>query len=248
MKENEFIEDHLAKAREALAQLPKKYARLKREADRNIDILCEKAGIMDEVQAVRDSLEQQKTRIQTQADQLQGQIAALESIFNRYHLAPIPEGVTHMYGIDLRPLDAPTRLRVMHGQSDPSWEETIRILGGNPHPEPQPKVVTPRLELGTMPSPAESRDLREPLPVEEDEDEEWEEEEDDDEEEEEEEEEEEDENILLNKELHPEESALLEEIEALEEKVSSGDYDPDDLAHLRSLTARWKDLHEGEGD
>lgn len=240
MKENEFIEDHLAKAREALAQLPKKYARLKREADRNIDLLCEKAGIMDEVQTVRDALEQQKARIQTQADQLQGQIAALESIFNRYHLAPIPEGVTHMYGIDLRPLDAQTRLRVMHGQSDPSWEETIKILGGNPHPEPQPKVVTPHLELGTMPSPAESRDLREPLPVEEDdEDEEWEEDDDD---------EEEDESIRLNMELHPEESALLEEIEALEEKVSSGDGDSDDLAHLRSLTARWKDLHEGEGD
>lgn len=237
MKENEFIEDHLAKARDALAQLPKKYARLKREADRNIDILCEKAGIMDEVQAVRDSLEQQKTRIQTQADQLQGQIAALESIFNRYHLAPIPEGVTHMYGIDLRPLDAPTRLRVMHGQSDPSWEETIRILGGNPHPEPQPKVVTPHLELGS-----ESRDLREPLPVEEEDDEEWEEEDD-------EEDEEEDESIRLNMKLDPEESALLEEIEALEERISSGDYDnPHDLALLRSLTARWKDLHEGEGD
>jgi hypothetical protein len=240
MKENEFIEDHLGKAREALSVLPKQYARLKREADRSIDMLCEKAGIMDEVQVIRDTLEQQKVRIQSQADKLQGQVAALETLFNRYHLAPIPDGVTHMYGINLLNLDPQTRLKVMHGQGDPTWEETIRVLGGSLPPaiqepaiqeptiqEPVVQVQPPRLELSSRPGSAESRDIRSPLPtleIEDDEDS-WEDEEDSE-----------------DSEDSEDEKAILDEIEALEEKVSSMEFHSNDLAYLRDLKERWKEM------
>lgn len=232
MKENEFIEDHLGKAREALSVLPKQYARLKREADRSIDMLCEKAGIMDEVQVIRDTLEQQKVRIQSQADKLQGQVAALETLFNRYHLAPIPDGVTHMYGINLLNLDPQTRLKVMHGQGDPTWEETIRVLGGSLPPaiqepaiqEPVVQVQPPRMELSSRPGSAESRDIRRLLPTLEIEDDEesWEDEED--------------------SEDSEDEKAILDEIEALEEKVSSMEFHSNDLAYLRDLKERWKEM------
>jgi len=132
MKENEFIETLLKKNRDALAEIPKKWAQAKRTLEREIDDLISSAGIMDEVQRLRDQLESTQKALQSQADKLQGQNLVLETLHKKYHLAPIPDGVTHMYGIELAPLDPETRLRVMHGQAEPSWAETIQILGGDP--------------------------------------------------------------------------------------------------------------------
>lgn len=132
MKENEFIETLLQQNRDALAEIPKKWAQAKRNLEREIDDLISSAGIMDEVQLLRDQIESTQKALQSQADKLQGQNALLETLHKKYHMAPIPDGVTHMYGIALAPLDPETRLRVMQGQSDPSWAETIMVLGGDP--------------------------------------------------------------------------------------------------------------------
>ena len=135
MKEPDYIKQTIDGARNELSGLNEKFASFKRGADRQIDELCEEAGIMGKVQAIRDSVTKHQKATQSRADKLQGIIQALEHIYNRYHLAPIPEGVTHMYGIELASLDPDTRLKVMHGHSDPSWEETITVLGGDPKRE-----------------------------------------------------------------------------------------------------------------
>lgn len=148
MTEIEFIEAALQQYREALGKLPEKFKATQREADRQEAHLCEEAGIMGEVQAVRDSLKTAQKQIQSQAYVLQGRIGVLEEIHNQFYLAPIPEGVTHMYGIELAPLDPTTRLMVMHGQDGPTWQDTILSLGGDPTEaadteEPPPPPVAP---------------------------------------------------------------------------------------------------------
>lgn len=135
--EAEFIQSALAQYREALDALPSQFQVLHRQCDRQIDLLCEEAGIMGEIQGLRDSLTASQKKLQTQADLRQGQISALALVFDKYHFAPIPEGVTHLYGIELEPLDGETRLRVMHGnmpgqEEAPGWRDTILTLGGDP--------------------------------------------------------------------------------------------------------------------
>ena len=135
-KEADFINESLLAHRQSLGEIPQRFQALQRECDRQIDLLCETAGIMGEVQGIKDQLKTAQKQMQSQADQLQGQIGALSLVYQKFHEAPIPEGVTHMYGIALEPLDNTTRLMVMHGQEGPNWEETIRQLGGDPeHPE-----------------------------------------------------------------------------------------------------------------
>lgn len=131
-KENDFITENLQRCRQHLAEIPGRFQSLQRECDRKIDMLCEQAGIMGEVQGLRDQLTAAQKNMQSQADQLQGQIAAFTLIFQNFHEAPIPEGVTHMYGIELEPLDNTNRLIVMHGQEGENWADTVRALGGDP--------------------------------------------------------------------------------------------------------------------
>ena len=130
--EAEYITDQINQCREALASLPETFANAERESDRKIDLLCEEAGIMGAVQQQRNALKSIQKNIQSQADLLSGRISALEGLFKQFHLAPIPDGITHMYGIELAPLDPDTRLRVMHGQDAPAWAQTITTLGGDP--------------------------------------------------------------------------------------------------------------------
>jgi len=131
--ENQHITETLASLKEALQQIPEQYAKAKRASNNQIDALCEEAGIMSKVETLRDQLEATQKKLQTQADFIQGKVKALEELFYQYHYAPIPEGMTHMYGIELEPLDPETRLRVMGGDPDvPGWLEAIEVLGGDP--------------------------------------------------------------------------------------------------------------------
>jgi hypothetical protein len=130
--ESEYITDQLAQCRELLGTLPEQFAVAERENTRQIDLLCEAAGIMGAVQQHRNALKSTQKEIQSQADVLSGRINALDELNKQFHLAPIPDGVTHMYGIELAPLDPETRLKVMHGQEGASWAESITTLGGDP--------------------------------------------------------------------------------------------------------------------
>ena len=134
--EAQYLTETISQKQAELALLPVKFKALQRENEREIDALCEKAGIMDAITELREKMEGVQKRIQSQADQIQGQIAVLNTIYQRFHMAPIPEGVTHMYGIELEPLDPETRLIVMQGQEGVNWAETILALGGNPE-EPE---------------------------------------------------------------------------------------------------------------
>jgi hypothetical protein len=147
--ENQYLSESLTMLREALTKLPEQYATAKRTTERQIDELCEKAGIMSEVESLRNNLEATQKQIQKNADLISGRIQALEEIFNRYHYAPIPKGMTHMYGIELEPLDPETRLRVMEGNPEiEGWLEAIAVLGGDPNRRDwdgteEPKDVAP---------------------------------------------------------------------------------------------------------
>lgn len=132
MNEAEFIQAALASYREALSLLPEQFAAAQRKTDRQIDLLCEEAGIMGKVQAERDALTNMQKQIQQQADLLAGRINMLDEIHKQFYLAPIPDGVTHMYGIELAEIDPETRLKVMHGQEADDWKDTITALGGDP--------------------------------------------------------------------------------------------------------------------
>lgn len=132
MKESDYIQKEIRDSRRELSTLEQQFSSHKRKAERRIDEICEEAGVMDRIQSIRDSIDKNRKTIQSRADHLQGKIQILERLLNQYHLAPIPEGITHMYGIELAPLEPNTRLKVMHGQEDPSWRETIEVLGGDP--------------------------------------------------------------------------------------------------------------------
>jgi len=146
MPEAEYLRKLLEQTREEVASIPNQFAAFKRKADRKIDDLCEQAGILNDVEAVRDSIEAAKRQFQTQADNLQGRILVLQNVYDKYHVAPIPEGVTHMYGIELESLAPMSRLKLMKGQSDPSWRDMVVTLGGDPDrpdwdgTDPEPSV------------------------------------------------------------------------------------------------------------
>lgn len=131
MNQIDYINDLIEQCQDALNDLPEQYARAKRDSDREIDALCEEAGIMSKVEEHRNQLKAVKQKIQGHADNLAGRLVVLKDIRERFLLAPIPEGVTHMHGIELYKLDSQTRLRVMHGDPTlPGWLETINALGG----------------------------------------------------------------------------------------------------------------------
>ena len=132
MEEPKFIENTIESARKRLSEIPQQFRKLKRNASTKTDQILAEAGIIDAVRNIEKSLEDAQRSLQSEADVIKGQIQALEAVHKHFHQAPIPQGVTHMYGIELAPLDPETRLRVMHGQEAPSWEETINLLGGDP--------------------------------------------------------------------------------------------------------------------
>jgi hypothetical protein len=165
--EADYIQESLNQLNEALSRIPEQYAKIQREADRQIDLLCEEAGIMGRVKAIRDAKETNQKRLQSQADSIQGRMHVLKDIHEKYHVAPIPDGMTHMYGIRLESLDPMSRLKLMNGKlEDEGWAEMIQVLGGDhtrrdwDGTEPTP----PALERTSRPAPPEERDIREPLP------------------------------------------------------------------------------------
>ncbi len=168
--EADYIKESIDQLNEALSQIPEQYAKIQRQADREIDLLCEEAGIMGKVKNLRDTLEVNKKRLQSQADSIQGRMHVLKDIHEKYHAAPIPEGVTHMYGILLESLDPMSRLKLMHGKlEDEGWAEMVQVLGGDytrrdwDGTDPEPTL--PALERSSRPTPPEERDIREPLPA-----------------------------------------------------------------------------------
>ena len=130
--QGEYVEQMLKQAEEELGSIPRLYAEYKRDREKRIDAALERAGIFSEVDGLRKSIESEERRLQSKADRATGRRAVLVDLHEKYLLAPIPEGVTHLYGIELEALDPQTRLLVMYGQDGPGWHETIATLGGDP--------------------------------------------------------------------------------------------------------------------
>jgi hypothetical protein len=126
MSEQAYLEDRLNKMREAQGQIPDTFKKYQDAGDREIQALIAKAGIADQIEAIKAKVEEQRKRLQKESDVIAGRMAEVQLILEKFHFAPIPEGVTHMHGIELAPLDWQTRLLVMQGN-----EDTIITLGGS---------------------------------------------------------------------------------------------------------------------
>lgn len=140
--EREFLEDRLNKMRETLGTIPELFKKQQELGERETQALIAKAGIADQIEALKNRTEDFRKRLQKDADVLAGRIAEVQGILEKFYYAPIPDGITHMHGIALEPLDWQTRLMVMQGN-----EDTIATLGGKielvEDTKPLPKKAAP---------------------------------------------------------------------------------------------------------
>ena len=125
MTEREFLEKRLMALRERNSKIPEAFKRQQEQGDAEIATILRKAELFDAIEAVKSRTDDQKKKLQKEADIIANLIAGLQEILEKFHLAPIPEGVTHMHGLKLELLSWETRLMVMAGN-----EETITALGG----------------------------------------------------------------------------------------------------------------------
>lgn len=125
MTEREFLEKRLTALRDRNSKIPEVFKRQQEQGDAEIATILRKADLFDAIEAVKSRTDDQKKKLQKEADIIANLIAGLQEILEKFHLAPIPEGVTHMHGLELEPLSWETRLMVMAGN-----EETITALGG----------------------------------------------------------------------------------------------------------------------
>ncbi len=144
MSLEQHVDTLLKGLQEELHSLPGLFAEVKAQYENQIESTLLAAGVLETVRAAESEIEKAKVKIQTRADVIKGQVQVLQEIHHKFLMAPIPEGVTHMYGIELAPLDPETRLRVMHGQDGPAWLETIQTLGGDPKADLRPSPQRPR--------------------------------------------------------------------------------------------------------
>ena len=149
MTEKEYLERQIVELQGQLDLLPATFADIKEAHERAIDDAIRKAGAMFPVRRLRSNLESEQKRLQSQADTFAAQVQVFQDLLERFHPnvvpemdVPLPDGITHMHGIDLRPLDGETRLLVMDGNPD-----TIRVLGGTVPlpgvPEPEETNIEP---------------------------------------------------------------------------------------------------------
>ena len=122
---DDFIKAEIEKHSQTLQQLPVIFNKNKRESDRLIDRICEEAGILDQIEKVREDLKASKAQLQSNADSLSGRVQQLKEIYEKYFACPIPEGMTHKHGIALEPLDSKTRTLILGDNP-----ETVQALGG----------------------------------------------------------------------------------------------------------------------
>lgn len=122
---DKYIQQKLEEYSKTLTQIPSVFSKQQRETDRQIDLLCEKAGILDQITSLRSNLEKQKTQLQSQADMLNGRIQQLREIHKEFFESPVPKSMKEKHGIPLEPLDPTTRMLVLDGNPD-----TVEALGG----------------------------------------------------------------------------------------------------------------------
>jgi small-conductance mechanosensitive channel len=131
LSEAEFIDKSLAELKILLQALPSQMAQAVDSVEKAIEDLQREAKIHLKVKDLRDRLDAHRKTLQTKADDIQGRMAALEEIKEAYHRPDyshiIPEGVTHMHGIELakHKHHLETLARIIRGESD-----TIEVLGG----------------------------------------------------------------------------------------------------------------------
>jgi hypothetical protein len=150
MNEKEYLERQIVDLQTVLDGLQNKFQDVKEAHEQAIDAEIRRTGAMPKVRQVRENLKVERQRLQTVADRTSAQVEAYQGLLAQFHPNaphppvefPLPEGKTHMHGIDLRSLDGETRGMVVEGNPD-----TIRVLGGTVPipgtPEPEETNIEP---------------------------------------------------------------------------------------------------------
>lgn len=136
MKQIEYIQRAVEQLNAKRSEIPEAFTKEIKEIDVAIEALVLSSNNGPQIVALRLKKESLRTEYTAKVAMVNGQIAALTEVFNRYHQNPVPPG-TVIHGIDVSVLDWETRARVMAGEAD-----TIAALGG-------------KVEVPAAPAPAE---------------------------------------------------------------------------------------------
>ena len=146
MISREHLQSQIQVAQDEFAQIQSMFPQIDPTFDNAIDKVLLEAGVMDKVQALRNEKKEKQRQFQSRADHLAGRIAMCEEIMPTIPETPplkvdLPEGLTHMHGIELTDLDYETTLRVMAGEAD-----TLAVLGGTLDKQEGTRLVPPSLQ------------------------------------------------------------------------------------------------------
>lgn len=146
MISREHLQSQIQVAQDELTKIQSMFPQIEPTFENAIDKVLLEAGVMDKVQALRNEKKEKQRQFQSRADHLMGRIAVCEEILPEVPETPkpappkveLPEGVTHIHGIEIAPLDYETALRVMAGEPD-----TVEVLGGTLEPKQKEKRLVP---------------------------------------------------------------------------------------------------------
>ena len=142
LSELEFINQKMGEYSLLIGQLQPRMNQINHEINRAIEDIQREAGIQDRIKELEDRRTLEQKALQSKADNLQGRMAILTELKKEFHKPDyshlIPEGVTHMHGIELakHKHKLETLSRIIRGE-----EDTIAVLGGSLDPDPDMEVV-----------------------------------------------------------------------------------------------------------
>jgi len=149
VKQIEYIQRTVEQLNVQRSEIPEAFAKEAKEIDAAIEALVLASNNGPQIVALRMKKESLRTEYTSKVATMNGQIAALTEVFNRYHQNPVPPG-TVVHGIDVSVLDWETRARVMAGEAD-----TIAALGGKVEVPAAPSLAeaTPPAEVPVVAAP-----------------------------------------------------------------------------------------------
>lgn len=87
--EKAFLEAKIQQLAMERMNLPRQFEGLKKQQEAKIEAFLEEAGVLGRVQELRAEVEKFRQLVQTRADNLAGQIEALQTILNNFHAVEV---------------------------------------------------------------------------------------------------------------------------------------------------------------
>jgi hypothetical protein len=87
--ERYFLEAKIQQLAAERMNLPRQFENLKKQQEAKIDAFLQEAGVLGKVQELRNEVERYRQLVQTRADNLSGQIEALQEVLNNFHVQTV---------------------------------------------------------------------------------------------------------------------------------------------------------------